>query len=88
MENVISSLVNRFLSDNNILPCTQSSFSCSYNGDIILLNIADDIVNEGEITRRTLLDFTKMFNTISHNMVAVKLSSDMGVGSNEIDLVR
>ena len=55
---------------------TQSGFPKRHSTTIILLKIGGDIkpaMNKSEVTLATLIDFSKAFNTINHNILLEKL---------------
>lgn len=90
MEKIINVQVKQFLENYNILPDVQSGFRVGHSCETALLNITDDIVSatdRGQITVLTLLDYSKAFDTISHNILLAKLHY-IGFGSDAVDLVR
>lgn len=61
------------LKKNNLLPATQSGFRSGYSCTAALLNIVDDIVREtdrGNITALCLLDYSKAFDRMHHDIFA------------------
>lgn len=76
-EKVVCQQVTRFLDSNSILPSKQSGFRAGRSTATALLDIIDDIlagedVGEGSIL--VLLDFSRAFDTINHNLLLSKLS--------------
>lgn len=78
MEKVMEMQLREHLDKYNILPPTQSGFRPGYSCSTALLNITDDIFqasDEGNSTALALLDFSKAFDTIDHEILIEILRS-------------
>nr|CAH7738136.1 unnamed protein product [Callosobruchus chinensis] len=72
LEMVIESQITTYLNEYNLLPDHQSGFRAGFSCETALLNITDDIfraVDQGQTTILVLLDYTKEFDKINHEML-------------------
>ncbi|CAK1586423.1 unnamed protein product [Parnassius mnemosyne] len=77
LERVVCSQLTRYLEDNHILPETQSGFRRGYGTETALLHVTDDITtasDKGKGSILVLLDFTRAFACINHDILLAKLS--------------
>lgn len=76
-EKVVCQQLTDFLNLNNVLPQKQSCFRAGRSTSTALLDIVDDILSREDLEEGSilvLLDFTRAFNTINHNLLLSKLS--------------
>ena len=72
VEKVVASQIRVFLSDNSILPEKQSGFRTGYSCETALMDLADDAlaaIDRRELTALTLLDYSKAFDTVDHDLL-------------------
>ena len=77
IEKVICQQLMEYLDANNILPPNQSGFRTGRSTATALLDVIDDIlagVDKGDGTILVLLDFSRAFDTINHNLLMSKLA--------------
>lgn len=75
-EKIIYQQVSDYVLTNNILPATQSGFRKGHSTATALLNILDNIVRDIDkknISVLVLLDFSRAFDTINHDLLCAKL---------------
>lgn len=78
MEKVMEMQLREHFDVHDILPPTQSGFRPGYSCSTALLTITDDIFqssDEGNLTALALLDFSKAFDTIDHEILIEILRS-------------
>lgn len=87
LERIMCDQLNDFINKFNILPENQSGFRRNYSCTTALLNIVDDILSahdSNKVTVMILLDFSKAFDTINHEILLAKLHhfgfSDQALG--------
>lgn len=76
IERVMHEQINVFLNENNILPLQQSGFRKGHSTVSALLEVTDDIirsVDERRTTALVLLDYSKAFDTLDHDLLCAKL---------------
>lgn len=76
LERIIYNQMNDFFNANNILPPQQSGFRQSYSTVTALLDVTDNIaraVDDKETTALVLLDYSKAFDTVNHDLLCAKL---------------
>ena len=72
LEKIIDQQLKEHLSSNNLLPCVQSSFRAGYSCATALLKVTDDVMratDSGRVTVLVLLDFSKAFDTVHHDLL-------------------
>lgn len=77
LEHIVHAQLTQFLEVNSILNPFQSGFRSHYSTCTALVNITDDIrsaMDNRHITLLSLLDFSKAFQTIDHEILITKLS--------------
>lgn len=86
LEKVVFNQIYNFVTENNILSKYQSGFRKFYSTASVLSNVLDNIISsldEGDLVALLLLDFSKAFDTINHNLLLAKLKyygfSDMAL---------
>ncbi|XP_031359025.1 uncharacterized protein LOC116182622, partial [Photinus pyralis] len=90
LEKVLEYQLRQFLSKHSILPLTQSGFRAGYSCATALCSIVDDIVTEtdcGKITILVLLDYSKAFDMLSHQVLNAILKF-IGLDYNALKLIR
>lgn len=90
LERVMVEQLNNHVENNNILPKYQSGFRAGYSCSTALLNIVDDILcahDKNMVTAVVLLDFSKAFDTINHQLLFSKLHY-IGLSDNAIKMFR
>lgn len=83
VERVVDQQLREHLSENKILPNVQSGFRAMHSCETALLHITDDIlrgVDNKKITVLVLIDFSKAFDTINHQILLAILHY---IGLNE-----
>lgn len=88
-EKVIERQLREYLLVNDILPQRQSGFRKQYSCNTALLSVVDDIIkaiDKGFHTLLCLLDFSKAFDTINHDLMSVILSY-IGLGPTAVNLL-
>lgn len=76
LERIVYQQVYDFLNQNSILPPCQSGFRKGHSTATTLLKICNDILkarDHKELTALILLDFSKAFDTINHELLCCKL---------------
>lgn len=72
IEKIMEQQLRDYLTLNNLLPIVQSGFRPGYSCTTALLNIMDDIItasDKGECTALVLLDFSRAFDTLNHEIL-------------------
>lgn len=86
LEKIIYKQLYAYVDENNILPECQSGFRKSHSTTSALLNVTDNIIracDEKKITALVLLDFSKAFDTVNHELLCAKLKY---IGLDEVSL--
>lgn len=89
LEKVIYEQLIMYCNENHILPITQSGFRKSHSTATALSNIIDHLVkdlDEQKISVLVLLDFSKAFDTINHNLLCAKLKY-YGLSSGSVEFM-
>lgn len=82
--------LSNYCTKNNIIPQWQSGFRKKHSTTTSLTSIIDDIVratDKGLITTMVLLDYSKAFDSISHELLLAKLSY-FGLNNTAISLFK
>lgn len=90
LEKIMNYQIRRYLDSHNLLPQTQSGFRQSYSCTTALLNITDDILeatDNGKSTALVLLDYSKAFDTIDHELLFAVLYH-LGFSNNAVQLFK
>lgn len=75
LEKIVCQQIQEYINKNNILPVQQSGFRKGYSTTTALAHVTDNIIeayDNGQATTLTLLDFSKAFDTINHNLLIAK----------------
>lgn len=89
-EKIVDTQFEDFISKHNILPSTQSGFRKNHSTNTALLNVTDDIfraTDQGQNTCLVLLDYSKAFDTLDHNLLFSKLEY-FGLGQSAVNLFK
>lgn len=71
-EKIINMQLRQHVNNHNILPAHQSGFRAGHSCETALLDITDSILSatdKGFVSVLTLLDFSKAFDTVDHNIL-------------------
>lgn len=71
-EKILEIQLRQFLHINNILPPYQSGFRAGYSCTTTLLDVVDEVcraVDQGKLLLLVLLDFSRAFDTINHDIL-------------------
>ena len=77
---------NIYILQSNILDCRQSGFRGGYSTQSALLRVCHDVhqaVDLGQVTILVLFDLSKVFDTVSHSKLLIKLRT---LGSSDVVL--
>lgn len=86
LEKAIENQMLEHLNKNNIIQATQSGFRSGHSCTTALLKITDDVLeafDKGKLTLLILLDYSKAFDTLNHNILNAVLHF---IGFNESSL--
>lgn len=75
-EKIMYNQIYDYVNSNNIIPNTQCGFRQGYSTATALANVTSDIIeaiDDGKISALVLLDFSKAFDTINHQLMCAKL---------------
>lgn len=76
LEKIIYFQINKYVNDNKLIPDAQSGFRKNFSTSTALSGVLDTIVRDldaGKMSALVLLDFSKAFDTISHDLLCSKL---------------
>jgi hypothetical protein len=80
-----------YLESNNALDPLQSGFRSGHSTTTALLCITDDIykfLDEGMFVILVLLDFSKAFDTVNHELLCCKLANLFGFSSSAVNYIK
>lgn len=89
LESILNAQLREYLGKNNILPVHQSGFRPQHSCTTALLHITDDILranDEGKLTLLVLLDYSKAFDSIDHDIMAA-IFHYLGLSRDSIQLL-
>ncbi|XP_052856050.1 probable RNA-directed DNA polymerase from transposon BS isoform X11 [Drosophila gunungcola] len=89
-ENLMADQINKFMSDNAMLTNNQSGFRKNRSCTSAIIKIADDIreqIDENNVTLLVLLDYSKAFDTVNHNVLCAKLRNMFMFSKSSVKLV-
>jgi len=90
-ENLMSSQIQLYLANNSLLDEKQSRFRKKRSCITAITNIVEDIRQELDsncVTFLTLLDHSKAFDSVNHNILCTKLRSMFNLSTNATKLIR
>lgn len=88
-EKIIQQQLAHYVSDCGILPMNQSGFRPGYSCTTAMLSVTDDILKAtdmGLVTLLVLLDYSKAFDTVSHEIL-LSLLSFIGLSREAVNLL-
>lgn len=89
-ERCIENQLRGFICDTNALPEYQSGFRSGYGCATALTNVVDDILkatDNGEVTVLVLLDFSKAFDTIHHDIL-LEVLGKKGLAHSALQMIK
>lgn len=90
LETVLRSQLSEYVESRNIIPNVQSGFRSGYSCTTALAALTDDIIaatDSNQITALVLLDFTKAFDTVNHDLL-LSIFRYIGLGLGAVSLIR
>lgn len=90
LEHVMKLQINQFVISNGLLHVSQSGFRNNHSTSTALLKVSYDVksaMDNNLLTVLTLLDFSKAFDTVSHNLLYNKLVSNFRFARSAADLI-
>ena len=90
MEKIMNFQIRNHLNNYNILPTNQSGFRSGHSCTTALLKISDDILtatDQGKTTALVLIDYSKAFDTISHELLYSVLHF-IGFSENSVVMIK
>lgn len=89
LEKILECQISRFVNQNNILPIKQSGFRPGFSCATALADLTDDIIraaDDNKISILILLDYSKAFDTINHQLL-VSILHYCGFGQSSSKLI-
>lgn len=86
LEKIVANQLNKYLLSKSIIPSIQSGFRANHSTTTALLHVADDIFRANDRCHNTcliLLDFSKAFDTLDHQILCKKLKY-FGIGDSAL----
>ena len=90
LEKIMDKQIRQHLHNHSMLPNTQSGFRPGYSCTTALSNIIDDVLrasDRGDLTVLILLDYSKAFDTINHELLLAILKH-IGFGESALRLMK
>jgi len=75
-ERILNRQMTKYLLDNSLIPRCQSGFRTDYSTTSALVKVLDDLVcdvDQGKTAALMLLDFSKAFDVLNHQLLCAKL---------------
>lgn len=90
LERVLQEQLAEYVFDNKIIPACQSGFRPDHSTATALVHITDELfrsIDSGKCACLILLDYSKAFDTLKHNILCSKLKY-FGVNESSVEIVR
>lgn len=90
-EKILKGQIVNYLNDKSLLCSVQSAYRQHHSTTSTLLNISDDIrrqADQGKFTALALLDFSKAFDCIDHDILTVKLKHYFNFSTYACQLIK
>uniref|UniRef100_W8B6W6 Putative RNA-directed DNA polymerase from transposon X-element n=3 Tax=Ceratitis capitata TaxID=7213 RepID=W8B6W6_CERCA len=90
-EMLLAKQINEFVSKHNLISPFQSGFRKNHSCSTAVLKISDDIrsnMDENKFTLLCLLDFSKAFDMVNHELLSCKLKAYFGFSCSALKLVK
>jgi len=81
-EKVVADQLNQYLAANNLNEVFQSAYKRNHSTETALINVQDDIlrsIDGGGCVLLLLLDISAAFDTVDHDILLSRLSTDFGI---------
>lgn len=89
-EKLLHQQMNKYLHDNTLLTDRQSGFRNRHSCVTALIDVSEDIresIDDGDICFLVLLDHSKAFDTVDHNILCTKLLTMFNFSSSSTNLI-
>ena len=86
LEKLVCSQIVKYLNLNNLMDCYQSGFRSQHSTATALLKVTDDLfqgIDESKISLLVLIDYSKAFDRVNHNILLAKMES-LGISNSAI----
>ena len=82
LEKIVSKQLIAYFESNCLLPTNQYAYRVNYSTETALLRVYSDLVaasDAGQVSLLMLLDLSAAFDTVDHDILLRRLSSDFGL---------
>ncbi|XP_075157548.1 uncharacterized protein LOC142230808 [Haematobia irritans] len=89
-EKIVHRQISTYINDTDLLYEKQSGFRSNYSCVSALIEVTENIrtnIDNGDITFLVLLDHSKAFDTVDHNMIGAKLRNFFNFSSMSVRLI-
>ena len=90
VERAVASQLNKYLADNDLLPCCQSAYRKGYSTKTALLRVWSDklmAANERRLTLQCTLDMSTAFDCVDHSILLSRLQVGVGITGVVLDWI-
>lgn len=90
-EKIMNKEIVAFINDNSLLNIIQSGFRANHSCTTALLKVSEDIradLDNNMVSILVLLDHSKAFDTVDHNILCLKLQNFFHFSSNSVALIK